>query len=53
VVGTFNEPTDRAPNGAEPAITEVAAVPEPSSMVLLALGGAAVAGHWYRRRRSA
>lgn len=33
VVGTFNEPTDRAPNGADPSST----IPEPASICIFAL----------------
>jgi hypothetical protein len=47
LIGTFNEPTDRAPNGAEPLTT----VPEPASAVLLTFGGALAAGVYSRRRK--
>jgi hypothetical protein len=44
LVGDFLSPTDRAPNGADPAST---AVPEPSTLTLVGIGAALVA----RRRR--
>jgi hypothetical protein len=46
VVGTFNESTDRFPNGATPA--EV--TPEPASIVLFGVAGLAACGVMWRRR---
>jgi PEP-CTERM motif len=46
IVGDFNEPTNRAPSGMDPAQT----VPEPASLLLLAIG-AGVAGIYRVARR--
>jgi hypothetical protein len=48
LAGTFNESTDRAPNGATPASSFV---PEPGSMTLLGVALAGLAGGRYYRRR--
>ncbi len=50
VIGNFDSPTDRAPNGTNPAVTFVP-VPEPGSMMLfiIALAGA---GGYLRQARS-
>lgn len=50
VVGTFDEATDRAPNGAVPATSTP--VPEPATTLLLGTGLAAVAHKIRTRRRT-
>ncbi|MFO0969075.1 MAG: PEP-CTERM sorting domain-containing protein [Gemmataceae bacterium] len=47
LVGTFVEPTDRAPNGAQPAQTFI---PEPNSLLAVTLLG--LIGYGWRRRRT-
>lgn len=49
LTGTFTEPTDRAPNGADPLRSGTAAVPEPGSMAMLF--GLGMAGAILRRRK--
>jgi hypothetical protein len=56
LLGTFDEPTDRAPNGSTPATSEAAVpnvVPEPSSLVLIATGVGSLLAYGRRRRRQA
>jgi hypothetical protein len=48
LIGDFNSPTDRAPNGATPATTVLA---EPATSALFGLG-VVVLGAYRRRRRS-
>jgi hypothetical protein len=50
LVGTVNAPSDRAPKGADPATTNV--LPEPSSLALFGLVGAAALVYGRRRRQA-
>jgi hypothetical protein len=53
VTGTFNEPTDRAPNGATPGTVsaQAATVPEPGSLTLAGLGLTGFLAYRWRRRK--
>lgn len=50
IIGTFFEPTDRVPNGANPAASNV---PEPSSLLLLGVTSVFGLGYLRRRKRAA
>jgi len=50
IIGTFAEPTDRAPNGTAPATSQP--IPEPTTMLLLGTGLAGVAAKVRKRRKA-
>jgi hypothetical protein len=54
VIGTYSEPTDRAPNDETPAMVVVGGpvIPEPASVTLLSLGAIGLAGYAGRRKRA-
>src|SRR5262249_28120949 len=54
IVGTFDEATDRAPNGSTPdsVSTATATTPEPASLTMACLGICGLGGYAWRRRRA-